>query len=113
MVKNETVIGIIGKTQGVSNESNPTPVANKMKLISPCFFNLFAISSSVGSATAGGEVAPTLLPVAGICVGLVAAGETGVVSLVGIGEGITAGTPCDSFEVLEEVIIAAISTGLF
>ena len=35
MVKYETVIGIIGNTQGVSSERAPIPIANQMNAISP------------------------------------------------------------------------------
>src|SRR6266498_67422 len=56
LVKNDTVIGIIGKTHGVSSASNPWMTANQTKPNSPRPFKSFARFSSIEAC--GGAWAP-------------------------------------------------------
>src|SRR5215468_1825821 len=68
LVKNETVIGIIGNTHGVSNANNPCSNANQMNPNSPRFFKLMARFSSAPLDVGGGGF--VMIPAtAGVAVG--------------------------------------------
>src|SRR5688572_554496 len=73
LVKNDTVIGIIGKTQGVSNAKSPCRIANQRNPKRPRFLRLFDRSSSLKPAPDDGGATPPA-----VITGLVCASGDGV-----------------------------------